>query len=84
LNHLKQSFARYDKIHLFDVNIALGHAYQESDSTHPGSHIVVIDSSLGKLGLSVCYDLRFPELYREMCLQGADPLEKVLSWLKST
>lgn len=69
--------ARYDKIHLFDVDARAADAsgkaerYRESASIAPGERIVVIDSPIGRLGLSVCYDLRFPELFRAMQAQGA-------------
>ena len=65
--------ARYDKIHLFDVTIP-GRDEQYRESTHvmPGSRCVIADTPVGKLGLSVCYDMRFPELYRELVLQGAE------------
>lgn len=65
--------ARYDKIHLFDVDLpGRDERYRESDHIAPGSRVVVIDSPLGRLGLSVCYDMRFPELYREMVTAGAE------------
>jgi deaminated glutathione amidase len=65
--------ARYDKIHLFDVTIP-GRDEQYRESTHvtPGRAVVVADTPVGKLGLSVCYDMRFPELYRDLVLQGAE------------
>jgi nitrilase len=65
--------ARYDKIHLFDVSIP-GRDEQYRDSTHvtPGRDLVVADTPIGKLGLSVCYDMRFPELYRELVSKGAE------------
>lgn len=65
--------ARYDKIHLFDVSIP-GHGEQYRESTHvaPGRDIVIADTPVGKLGLSVCYDMRFPELYRQLVAQGAE------------
>src|SRR3984893_16269190 len=65
--------ARYDKIHLFDVAIP-GRDEQYRESTHvtPGRDVVVADTPVGKLGLSVCYDMRFPELYRELVSQGAE------------
>src|SRR6185312_7102992 len=65
--------ARYDKIHLFDVTIP-GRDEQYRESTHvmPGRQCVIADTPVGKLGLSVCYDMRFPELYRELVLQGAE------------
>src|SRR5277367_3540876 len=65
--------ARYDKIHLFDVTIP-GRDEQYRESTHvlPGREPVIADTPVGKLGLSVCYDMRFPELYRELVSQGAE------------
>ncbi len=64
--------ARYDKIHLFDVDIpGRDEAYRESANNVPGSEVVVVDTPAGRLGLSVCYDVRFPELYRRMSAAGA-------------
>lgn len=63
--------ARYDKIHLFDVNISGGESHQESRLVEPGKEAVTVDTPLGRLGFSVCYDLRFPELYRKMSQEGA-------------
>src|ERR1700736_2531472 len=65
--------ARYDKIHLFDVTIP-GRNEQYRESTHvlPGREPKLADTPVGKLGLSVCYDMRFPELYRELVSQGAE------------
>lgn len=64
--------ARYDKIHLFDVNIpGRDESYLESRNVMPGQKIVVADTPVGKLGMSVCYDMRFPELYRDMVARGA-------------
>ncbi len=65
--------ARYDKIHLFDVTIP-GRNEQYLESTHvtPGRKVVVADTPVGRLGLSVCYDMRFPELYRELVARGAE------------
>jgi predicted amidohydrolase len=65
--------ARYDKIHLFDVQIPGGdEAYRESRNTAAGRVPVVVDTPVGRLGLSVCYDLRFPELYRRLAEAGAE------------
>lgn len=64
--------ARYDKIHLFDVAVSATEVYQESATTEPGQDIVVIDTPVGKLGLAVCYDLRFPELFRALMQRGAE------------
>ena len=67
-----EEWARYDKIHLFDVDVeATGKSYRESDHYAPGDRIVVADTPLGSIGLSVCYDLRFPELYRRQVAEGA-------------
>jgi predicted amidohydrolase len=65
--------AAYRKIHLFDVDLgdAGGGAFRESATFAPGREIVVADTPFGGLGLSVCYDVRFPELYREMATRGA-------------
>lgn len=57
--------ARYDKIHLFNLNLGQEN-YAEERTIEPGDRVVTVDSPFGKLGLSVCYDLRFPELYRAM------------------
>lgn len=59
-----QRQARYDKIHLFDVDLAGGESYRESRTIAPGSTPVAVTTPWGQLGLSICYDLRFPELYR--------------------
>nr|HAT8715107.1 carbon-nitrogen hydrolase family protein [Legionella jordanis] len=64
--------ARYDKIHLFDVRVSEHEAHQESATVERGDEIVVVDTPVGKMGLSVCYDLRFPELYRQLVLRGAE------------
>lgn len=64
--------ARYDKIHLFDVTILEKEVYNESDTTEPGNEPVVIQTPYGKLGLGVCYDIRFPELFRYLFNQGAE------------
>lgn len=63
--------ALYRKIHLFDVDLPDGTTLRESATVEPGSDVVVTDTRAGKLGLSVCYDLRFPELYRKLVDQGA-------------
>ena len=66
--------ARYNKIHLFDVDIDGEETYRESDVFIAGKDIVVVDTPFGRIGLSICYDLRFPILYREMVKQGAEIL----------
>ncbi len=65
--------ARYDKIHLFDVDLPdKAESYRESAHFAPGRTPVVIDTPAGRLGLSVCYDMRFPELYRALAAAGAE------------
>lgn len=59
----------YRKIHLFDVDVPGGRSYKESSFTEPGKDIVALDSPVGRLGLTVCYDLRFPELYQQLRFQ---------------
>lgn len=67
--------ARYNKIHLFDVDVADAHgSYRESAEFLPGSATVVVDAPLGRLGLAICYDLRFPEMFRHLRDQGAEIL----------
>ena len=67
--------ARYDKIHLFDVDLANGEKYRESNSIARGAvQPMAVDTPVGRVGLSVCYDLRFPELYRAMAIDGATVL----------
>jgi len=63
--------ARYDKIHMFDVDLAGGESYRESRNYRAGESAVVTDLPWGRLGLSVCYDLRFPALYRALAEAGA-------------
>jgi deaminated glutathione amidase len=64
--------AAYRKIHLFDVELADGSSFKESASVAAGTTPVVVDTPFGKLGLAVCYDVRFPELFRAMSAQGMD------------
>jgi predicted amidohydrolase len=71
-----EELSRYHKAHLFDVNVPDGNTYQESSTVKAGGDLPLIYSSpqLGNLGLSVCYDVRFPELYRYLSYAGADVL----------
>ena len=65
--------ARYDKIHLFDVDLPGGReGYRESANAAPGAKAVLVDTPAGRLGLTVCYDLRFPELFRQLVSEGAE------------
>ena len=63
--------ARYDKIHMFDVDLAGGESYRESRSYRPGELAVLTDLPWGRLGVTICYDLRFPALYRALAEAGA-------------
>ncbi len=63
--------ARYDKIHMFDVDLANGESYRESRTYRPGDLAVVADLPWGRLGVTICYDLRFPALYRALAEAGA-------------
>ena len=65
--------ARYDKVHLFDVQVADAHgSYKESSLCEPGEELVVVDTPVGKLGLTICYDLRFPEQFQRLREMGAE------------
>jgi nitrilase len=65
--------ARYDKIHLFDVQLVESdERYEESNTIEPGDQTLVVDTPFGRLGIAICYDLRFPELFRKLMAQGAE------------
>jgi predicted amidohydrolase len=76
--------ARYDKIHMFDVDLANGESYRESNTYRPGDLAVVADLPWGRLGLTVCYDLRFPALYRALAEAGASFLAIPSAFTKQT
>ncbi|MGP9833673.1 carbon-nitrogen hydrolase family protein [Marinobacter sp. NSM] len=72
-NDQGEEVARYDKIHLFDAMVEDSHGqYRESDTFEPGDRVVTVDTPAGRLGMAVCYDLRFPELFRALREQGAE------------
>ena len=84
-DNLGKEAARYDKIHLFDAKVNdLQSSYRESDQFEAGNEVVVVDSPIGKLGLSTCYDLRFAELYRMMADRGAEVICNGAAFTKST
>lgn len=66
--------ARYDKVHMFDVELTTGERYRESANYRPGKRLVVAETPWGKLGMTVCYDLRFPHLFRALAQAGAQYL----------
>ena len=76
--------ARYDKIFLFDVDLPSGETYRESNTVAGGSGAVVADLPWGKLGLSICYDLRFPQLYRKLAQAGASVLSVPSAFTETT
>jgi predicted amidohydrolase len=79
--HIK---ATYDKIHMFDVDLPNGETYRESKNYQPGDRAVVADLPWGKLGMSVCYDVRFPHLYRTLAKAGAEFLCVPAAFTKTT
>lgn len=66
--------ARYDKIHMFDVNVSETEVYRESAGYRPGAKAVLADAGFAKIGMAVCYDLRFPHLFRRLAQSGAQIL----------
>jgi len=66
--------ARYDKIHMFDVDLATGESWRESAAYRPGEQVVTVECPVGKLGLAICYDLRFPALFSELGDRGCDAI----------
>ncbi|MGD9916389.1 MAG: carbon-nitrogen hydrolase family protein [Paenirhodobacter sp.] len=69
-----QIVARYDKIHMFDVDVSETEKYRESEGYRPGARAVVADAGFAKIGMAVCYDLRFPHLFRRLAQGGAQIL----------
>ena len=76
--------ARYDKIHMFDVDLGNGESYRESNNYRPGESAVLVDLPWGRMGLTICYDLRFPSLYRALAEAGADFLAIPAAFTKIT
>ena len=73
INDRGDEVARYDKIHLFDVDVADDYgSYRESDTVEPGDQLVLVDTPCGRLGLTICYDLRFAEQFYQLREQGAE------------
>jgi len=73
VNAQGEEVARYDKIHLFDVDVADAYgSYRESDTVEPGDQLVLVDTPCGRLGLTICYDLRFAEQFYQLREQGAE------------
>lgn len=66
-----RQIGKHRKMHLFDIDVSGGQYFRESDTLFPGSQVTVVETAFGRLGVAICYDLRFPELARLMALQGA-------------
>lgn len=71
-NNLGELIGKHRKIHLFDIDVEGGVKFKESDVLSPGNNITVFDTHFGKMGVAICYDIRFPELIRLMTLKGAE------------
>jgi predicted amidohydrolase len=76
--------ARYDKLHLFDVDLPTGESWRESAAYGPGERAVLVDTPLGALGLAICYDLRFPDLFRALSDAGATLLAVPAAFTRPT
>jgi len=76
--------ARYDKIHMFDVDLAGGESYRESSAYRPGETAVVADLPWARFGMSICYDMRFPDLYRAQARAGAQVLTAPAAFTRQT
>jgi predicted amidohydrolase len=66
--------ARYDKIHMFDVDLGNGEVYRESSAYRPGTKATMVKTDIGNIGMTICYDMRFPNLYRQLAQAGAEIL----------
>ncbi len=76
--------SRYDKIHLFDIQLSPSEVYRESAHVVPGDRAVIVDTPIGRIGHSICYDLRFPHLYRDLAHAGAEILAIPAAFTKRT
>src|SRR5262249_4163477 len=76
--------ARYDKIHMFDVDLAGGESYRESRNFRPGESAIAADLPWGRLGFTICYDLRFPALYRALAEAGSSFISVPAAFTKQT
>lgn len=76
--------SRYDKIHMFDIQVSEAEVYRESAVVSPGNRAVVVDTPFGWIGYSICYDLRFPQLYRDLAQAGAEIICVPAAFVKKT
>lgn len=84
IDHTGAIRARYDKLHMFDVDLPTGESWRESASYTPGEGAVVVDTPAGALGVSICYDLRFPDLYSALTDAGATILAVPAAFTRPT
>lgn len=84
IDHAGAIRARYDKMHMFDVDLPTGESWRESASYTPGDGAVVVATPVGRLGLSICYDMRFPELYAALTNAGATMLAMPAAFTRPT
>ena len=76
--------ARYNKIHMFDADVGDGKRYRESDNFRPGAEMVHCQTDIGHIGLSICYDIRFPHLYRQLAQAGAEMITIPAAFTQTT
>ncbi len=76
--------SRYDKIHLFDIRLSGSEVYRESANVVPGGQAVIVDTPFGRLGHTICYDLRFPHLYRDLARAGAEIIAIPAAFTRAT
>lgn len=76
--------ARYDKIHMFDVDLGAGESYRESSGFRPGDRAVLAETPLGRIGMTICYDLRFSHLYRSLAIAGAQMISVPSAFTQQT
>ncbi len=76
--------ARYDKIHMFDVDLDNGESWRESSAYRPGEVAQTVDLAVARLGMGICYDIRFPHLFRDLALAGADILTAPAAFTRQT
>lgn len=76
--------SRYDKIHMFDIQLSAEHVYRESATVAPGGMAALVDTPFGRIGHTICYDLRFPYLYRDLAHAGAEILTAPAAFTKKT
>jgi deaminated glutathione amidase len=84
INHAGDIVTTYDKLHLFDVDLPSGERYRESATYQPGREAKLVQTPFGKLGLTICYDLRFPHLYRALAQAGADIIAVPAAFTRTT